>query len=278
MFGGSQSASASMSANMHRIVEDVERLVESDTYENAPGVPDRFPFMNDTGDIPTPSSHLVSSANTFPFNEKSSQPIGTPIAPPGLAPPSVNAADSLRASLSQSYTPLPALGPSIWNTSSPGPLRDGASPRTPPGLGQPSPMHPMAANMNASERSPSQDQIANDLLRHSLLSQTQLSSSLDPAGPVPSSFFPPTNPSTMHSHSAANTWDRHPSRMTSGSYELPSQPMSSGLPNQTWANEAFIASSHTSAGGFYNSAFSDHRKSATQFGAIKQTPPCGQGG
>lgn len=279
MFGGSQSASASMSANMHRIVEDVERLVESDTYDNAPSAPDRFTYMDDAGKMSTPPSHMVSNANAFPFNEKTPQPNGTPIAPPGLGSSSANSADSLRASLSQSYATLPALGPSIWNTSSPGPLRDGASPRTPPGLGQPSPMHPMAANMNASEHSPSQDQIANDLLRHSLMGQTQLPSSLDPAGPVPSSFFPPTNPSTMHSHPAANAWDREPSRTTFGSYAIrPSQIMSSALSNQTWANDAFVASSHASGGDFFNAGFSGHRKSATQLGAIGQTPPCGQGG
>lgn len=279
MFGGSQSASASMSANMHRIVEDVERLVESDTYENAPSMPHRFAFMNDSRDMPTPSSHMVSSANTFPFAEQTSKPIGTPMAPPGLGPPNANAADSLHTSLSQSYTPLPALGPSIWNTSSPGPLRDGASPRTPPGLGQPSPMHPMAANMNAPERSPSQDQIANanDLLRHGMLGQTQLASTFDPAGSVPSSYYTPSNPSGMHTY-ATNTWDREPSRTTFGSYEFPSQPMSSGLPTQSWANEAFIASSNASANGLYNSAFSGHRKQATQLGAIGETPPCGQGG
>lgn len=275
MFGGSQAASASMSANMHRIVEDVERLVESDTYENAPSVPDRFTFMNDSGDIPTASSHMVSSGGAFPFAEQTSHPIGTPIVPPGLGPSNASAADSLRASLSQSYTPLPALGPSIWNTSSPGPLRDTGSPRTPPGLGPPSPMHAMGANMNSSERSPSRDQIADGLLRHSVPGQPQLSSTFDPAGSVPSSFFPPTDPSTMHPH-AGNTWDRDPSRTTYGSYEFPSQPMSSGLRNQSWANDAFIASSNAS--GFYNSAFSGHRKPATQLGAIGQTPPCGQGG
>ena len=82
MFGGSQSASASMSANMNRIVEGVERLVESDTYENAPDVPGQFePFMPDTGDMPTPSGHVRPSPHAFPFNEQGVQSLGTPIAP-----------------------------------------------------------------------------------------------------------------------------------------------------------------------------------------------------
>lgn len=262
-FDGSQSASASMSANMHRIVEDVERLVESDTYENAPSLPDRFAFVNDTGDMPTPSSHMVASGSSFPFNETPSQSVRTPIAPPGLGPPNANAVefDSLRASLSQPYAPLPALAPSIWSTSARGRLRDSASPRAPPGLG-PS----------------TQDQIANDPLRQGIMGHTQLPSTLDPAGPVPSSFFPPSNPSPMHPHGAPNTWERDADHPMYGSYDLPSQPTSSGLANQTWANEAFIASSNATASGFHHLNFSSDRKSSAQLGAIGETPPCGQKG
>ncbi|KAJ5148800.1 hypothetical protein N7448_000378 [Penicillium atrosanguineum] len=251
MFDGSQSASASMSANMHGIVEGVERLVESDTYENSPDFPNQF-------------SELRNSS-------------APPLAPPGLGPPAVNAADSLRGSISQGYGALPAL-PSIWNTSSPGPLRDGASPRTPPGLGGQSPMHAMGpAGMNASERSPSQDQMTNDLLRQSLAGQSQFSHGIDTASSIPSSWIPPTNLSAQPCP-PGNSWDRDMGRMTFGSYKLPSQPMSSGMPGQAWANDAFIASSLASGAGHYNSAFSGHRKPATQLGAIGQTPPCGQGG
>jgi hypothetical protein len=278
MFGGSQSASASMSANMHGIVEGVERLVESDTYENSPDLSNQFPYFNDTGEMPTPSARMASNANAFSFNERTSQQLNTPIAPPGLGPPVVNAADSLRRSISQGYGTLPAL-PSIWNTSSPGPLGDGPSPRTPPGLGGQSPMHAMGPpGMNASERSPPQDQMANDLLRQSLMGQTQLSNSVDPAGSLPSSWIPPSNLSTTQPRPTGNSWDRDMGRMTFGSYELPSQSMSSGMPGQTWANDAFIASSLASSAGHYNNAFSGHRKPATQLGAIGQTPPCGQGG
>ncbi|KAJ5689156.1 hypothetical protein N7462_003548, partial [Penicillium macrosclerotiorum] len=259
MFGGSQSASASMSANMHRIVEDVERLVESDTYENAPSVPDHFTFMPDSEDMPTPS--IGTSANAYAFTENV-QPLGTPIAPPGLRPPVVNAAELLRTSSSQSYTPLPAL-PSIWNISPA--LRGSTSPRTPPGLGQPSPMHAMPV-----DRSPSQDQVANDLLRHSLMGQTQLSGSLDVSGSLSSSWLPPSN----NTGPEANHWGPDPRRL---SYNFPSQPLSSGFPNQSWANDGFIASSLPSGTASYGSGFNSHRKS-TQLGAIGQTPPCGQGG
>ncbi|KAJ5176942.1 uncharacterized protein N7482_002819 [Penicillium canariense] len=274
MYGDSQSASASMSANMHRIVEDVERLVESDTYENAPSVPDQFAFLHDSGEMPTPSARIAANPNAFSFNEKSAQPLKPPMAPPGLGPPVVNAAEALRASVSQSYTPLPALPSiaSIWNTSSFAPLRDGVSPRTPPGLGQPSSMNLMAA-MNprnpSATGSPSQEQLANDKIRNNVMVQSQLSSPLDMSGFPPSSWIPPTNAHPM------NNWGPDPRRM---SYNVPSQPMSSGFPNQEWANEAFIASSLASGADAYNSGFNGHRKPATQLGAIGQTPPCGQGG
>jgi len=280
MFGGSQSASvsasASMSANMHGIVEGVERLVESDTYENSPAISNHFSYFNDTGEMPTPSARMVSSTNAFPLNETPQQ-LRTPIAPPGLGPPVVNTADSLRGSVSQGYGTLPAL-PSIWNTSSPGPLRDAHSPRTPPGLGGQSPMHAVGpTGIKSSERSPSQDQIAKDLPRYSLMGQPQLSNSIDAAGSIPSSWIPPSNLSATQPRPTGNSWDHDLGRMTFGSYELPSQSMSNGMTGETWANEAFIASSLASGAGHYNSGFS-HRKPGTQLGAIGQTPPCGQGG
>lgn len=273
MYGDSQSASvsasASMSANMHRIVEDVERLVESDTYENAPNV-DQFAFLNDSGEMPTPSARMAPNINAFPFSEKMAQPLSTPRAPPGLGPPVVNAADALRASVSQSYTPLPAFPsiPSIWNTGTPAPLRDSASPRTPPGLGQPSSMNPMGTMNPNTTGSPSQDQLTNDLRRHNPMAHTQLPTPLDMSSSMPSWYAQ----SNVH---PADNWAPDPRR---SSYIDPSQPISSGYPTQSWANNGFIASSLASGAGPFNSGFNGHRKSATQLGAIGQTPPCGQGG
>jgi hypothetical protein len=274
MYGDSQSASvsasASMSANMHRIAEDVERLVESDTYENAPNV-DQFAFLHDSGEMPTPSARMAPNNNAFPFSEKIPQPLSTPMAPPGLGPPVVNAAEALRASVSQSYTPLPTLPsiPSIWNTGTPAPLRDGASPRTPPGLGQPSSMNPMGTMNPNTTGSPSQDQITNDLLRHNRMAQTQLPTPLDMSSSMPSWFAQ----SNVH---PADNWAPDPRR---SSYIDPSQPISSGYSaQQSWANNGFIASSLASGAGPFNSGFNGHRKSATQLGAIGQSPPCGQGG
>lgn len=274
MYGDSQSASASasasMSANMHRIVEDMERLVESDTYENAPNVPDQFAFLHDSREMPTPSARMAANLSAFPFGEQIAQRLSTPRAPPGLVPPVVNTAETVRPSVSQSYTPLVGLPsiPSIWNTSSPTPLRDGASPRTPPGLSQPSSKNPMGPVNPHATGSPSQDQIANELLRHQLMAQTQNSSSLEMSSSMPSWVF-------QSNGQPANNWGPDPRRL---SYNVPSLPMSSEFPTQSWANDAFIASSLASGTGAFNSGFNGHRKSTTQLGAIGQTPPCGQGG
>ncbi|KAJ5181068.1 DNA/RNA-binding domain E.t1.c1-type [Penicillium cf. griseofulvum] len=270
LFGGSQSASASMSANMHQIVEGVERLVDSDTYETPPN--DQFAFMN-TGEISTPT-HVSPNVNAYPFRDENSPPLTTPIAPPpGLGPPGMNAADPLRAPSAQSYTSRPAIPslPSIWT-----PLRDTAPPRTPPGLGpqpgQQAPLHHLASgNVMASERSPSQDQLANELmLRQHLMAQTQFSNSLD-VGSMPT---PWASSNMSHARPTASGWDH--GRATFGAFELPSQATPSSLGHPSWANDAFIASSLAGATP-YNSGIGG-RKPGTQLGAIGQTPPCGQGG
>jgi hypothetical protein len=277
LFGGSQSASASMSANMNRIVEGVERLVDSDTYENAPNVPDQFAFLSPSGEMSTPT-HVSPNASSYPFGEENSPSLGTPIAPPpGLRPPVVNAADSLRASSAQSYTPRPAIPslPSIWT-----PLRDPAPPRTPPGLGpqvgQQATLHPMAAtNAMSSERSLSNEQLAHELMLRHNFAQTQHSNSLD-VGSMPTTWMSPSMSNTQP-RSTANGWDRDPhGRTTFGAFEIPSQTHPSSLGHPSWANEAFIASSLAQATP-YSSGIGG-RKSATQLGAIGQTPPCGQGG
>ncbi|KAJ5908529.1 hypothetical protein N7495_001211 [Penicillium taxi] len=270
IFGGSQSASASISANMYRIVEDMERLVESDTCEDAPPVSDQFAFMNDPRAMAAPSVHVKSSTNSFPYSD-----FAAPMAPPGLGPPVVNAADSLRASAPRSFTPMPTIPsiPSIWNDTSAGPLRNGPSPRTPPGLGQQPPPHATnGSNINVSELSPSQQQIESELRQYNLRNQNQLTGSLDANGSMASSWMPPPGLPTAQSRPISTTWDRDPlAPMTLGSY-------SNATPNQSWANNAFIASSLASGAGNYNSPFSGNRKSSTQLGAIGQTPPCGQGG
>ncbi|KAG0155769.1 hypothetical protein PDIDSM_2942 [Penicillium digitatum] len=270
LFGGSQSASASMSANMHQIVEGVERLVDSDTYETPAN--DKFTFLSST-EISTPT-HVSPNANAYPFRNENSPPLTTPIAPPpGLGPPVMNAAEPLRVSLAHSYTPRPAIPslPSIWT-----PLRDTVSPRTPPGLGpqpgQRASLHPIASgNVMPPERSSSQVQLANELmLRQHLLAQTQFSNPQD-VGSMPTTWASSNMP---YARPAASGWGLN--RTTFGAFEIPSQTTSSSLGHPSWANEAFIASSLSGATPY--SSEIGGRKPATQLGAVGQTPPCGQGG
>jgi hypothetical protein len=273
LFGGSQSASASMSANMHQIVEGVERLVDSDTYENPSK--DQYAFLSPVGEMPTPT-HVSPNPNFYPFGKQNSPPINAPIAPPpGLGPPVVKAADSLQSSSTQSYAPRPAIPsfPSIWT-----PLVNNAPPRTPPGLGpsmgQQAPLHPMAAgNPMPSEHSPSHNQLANEMmLRQRLVAQSQFSNTMD-VGSMPTPWKS-SNMSPPQPHPTGNGWEH--SRTAFGAFEVPSQSTSSSLGHPSWANEAFIAS--RLAGATPYSAGIGGPKGPTQLEAIGQTPPCGQGG
>ncbi|PWY70230.1 hypothetical protein BO70DRAFT_343761 [Aspergillus heteromorphus CBS 117.55] len=282
VFGGSQSASASISASMHRIVEGVERLVESDTYENAPAVPEQLTFPRSSSQ--RPSSQFFDPSTESIFQEEL-LPRHTPAAPPGLAPPMARSASLARASSSQSYTPRPALPgiPSIWNTALSPELGDAPSPRTPPGLGQQY-LTPMLAGAisSPSHHHPSQDAIVNELmLRQNLINQqAQMQGSLNGPSPMSSPWMPSSNPSSHHRLSGFS-WDRNLDAAANipASFGLPSQPISSGLANASWANDAFIASSFPSGAGDYpSSGFSGNRRSAPQYGAIGQTPPCGHGG
>lgn len=261
-----------MSANMHQIVEGVERLVDSDTYENPSD--DQYAFLSPVGEILTPT-RVSPNSNSYPFGEPNSPPLGNHIAPPpGLGPPIANGADLLRSSSSQSYNPRPAIPsiPSIWNLG-----RDNASPRTPPGLGpqaqvgQQAPLQPMTAGTGmSSERLPAQDQLAHEMmLRQHLIAQSQFSNSVD-VGSMPT----PWTSSPAQSRPTGNGWDN--GRSTFGAFEIPGQVPSSSMGHPSWANEAFLASSLAS-GTPYGSGIGG-RKSVTQLGAIGQTPPCGQGG
>ncbi|KAL1968992.1 hypothetical protein VTN77DRAFT_826 [Rasamsonia byssochlamydoides] len=274
-FGGSQSASASMSATMNRIVEGVERLVESDTYEGASAVPELPEFLQNP-----PKS-------------------GTVLRDPGLQAPSVppglglsNPAATLKPS--QSYTPRPTLPniPSIWNTNftSPADEAAAASPQVRPGTVRQlssSVLTPRSRSLYLAASSvdqsvPSQEPTASDLaFRNSLLLQRQqILEASSSASPFESSWTPP-NPTPAYQYS---TWDRD--AFGSIPYygaisQQHRQPVFSSLGNASWADNAFIASSSLPSGsGFYGSSALNHgQKSAAQLGAIgQQTPPCGQEG
>ncbi|KAH8434630.1 uncharacterized protein LDX57_012272 [Aspergillus melleus] len=280
-FGGSQSASASMSASMHRIVEGVERLVESDTYENGPTLPEPLAFSQNASQQQR-SSRMFDPSTDSIFREDNFPPRQTPIAPPGLGPPMPAAAALVRDPSSQSYTSRPALPgiPSIWNTALSPDLAEASSPRTPPGLGQrPAHMMPGSVGAPGHHRQPSQEAIANELLfRQSLLNQSPLQNPLSGPGTM-SPWMGAANPISHHRLSGLN-WERAQLEAvhSPASLGVPSQPISSGLANASWANDAFLASSFSSVPGYPSSGFSGNRKPSTQYGAIGQTPPCGQGG
>ncbi|KAE8146172.1 hypothetical protein BDV25DRAFT_55280 [Aspergillus avenaceus] len=281
VFGGSQSAS--MSASMHRIVEGVERLVESDTYENTPSLPEHLVFPRSSQ--PPSSSHAFDPSTDSIFREENLAPRQTPIAPPGLGHPMSNATNLVRVPSTQSYTPRPSLPsiPSIWNTGLSSEVADATSPRTPPGLGQQPGQHAAVPLMPGSISSPGhnlpQDPAVNELiLRQSLMHQAQLQNSLN--GSSPFSSWIPSSSAPSHHRLSGLGWDRLPLDATTSpsSLGVPSQPISSGLTNASWANDAFLASTLSSGAGYPSSGLNGSRKSATQYGAIGQTPPCGQGG
>lgn len=272
-----------MSTNMNGIVEGVERLVESDTYENAPTMPNHLAHPMDSN--PTLAQFYDPTANSD-FRRDN---LHTPISPPGLGLPMDNYSSGLGTmSSSQSYTPRPTIPglPNIWNTAFSPEIRD-ASPRTPPGLGPPQgsmlPRHTNSSGLQYTQ----QDAIKNDLaFRQSLLAQNQLeSNSLNGSGPMSQMLAPQTyhqrhssSPWDRDSISAAGPFSQQPYHQSA--FAFPSQPMSSGQANASWANNAFIESSLPSGAGLSSPGIGDTRKSSAQFGVIGQgqSPRLGHGG
>ncbi|RDW78773.1 uncharacterized protein DSM5745_05625 [Aspergillus mulundensis] len=275
-FGGSQSASVSMSAAMNGIVEGVERLVESDTYENAPVVPNR-------------SFDPVANATPINDNVPTRQ---TPLAPPGLGPPLASYSAALpRVSSSQSFTPQAAIPglPTIWSTGAFSPEFRDVSPRTPPGLGI---QNPQGSMVTRNTSSPGlgyarQDTVKGDSIpRQSLFAQGQPeSNSLN--GNVPISPF--LAPSIYHQRFSSSSWDPYgiaapaspflqQAYPRSAGFGPANQPMSSGFDNTSWANNAFI--DNTISSGYVSSPGLDgaRRAPSAPFGAIGQSPRLGHGG
>lgn len=303
VYGGSQSASASMS-EMHRIVEDVEKLVESDTYENAPNVPEQQGFLSNSQQ-PTPSGNpFESDRGSSVFRKENMIPRSTSMAPPGLGPPMAHPA---ALASPQSFTPLPSILPSIWNTglSPSGEPSSLGTPRPPPGLEQqPTSMYQASMNMATPGFRPSQSSpssVAHDLIfyqqQQQLLRQNQYPNNLNGSAAL-SSPWTPSSPNSMPMHNRSSGlgagWDNLTSSPAPAPFgppaPTPSNLMSNSsarvLANASWPNDAFIASnSHfqPSSMGYpgvhgYSPGFGNSRRSGTQLGAIGETPPCGQGG
>ncbi|KAL4909447.1 hypothetical protein BDW74DRAFT_81160 [Aspergillus multicolor] len=274
-FGGSQSASVSMSAAMNGILEGVERLVESDTYENTPAIPKRSfdPIANNT-----PRNDHVSARQT-------------PLAPPGLGPPMASYSAALpRVSSAQSFTQAAIPGfHSIWSTGAFSPEFREIPPRTPPGLGI---QNPQGSIVSRNTSSPGlgyarQDTAKGDSIpRQSLLALGQAEgNSLNGNAPV----SPFLAPSMFHQRFSSSSWDRDGIAAPASPFsqqKFPrsvgfgpaSQPMSSGFSNTSWANNAFIDS--TISSGHIPSPGLDgaRRAPSAPFGAIGQSPRLGHGG
>ncbi|CBF86507.1 uncharacterized protein ANIA_02271 [Aspergillus nidulans FGSC A4] len=272
-FGGSQSASVSMSAAMNGIVEGVERLVESDTYENAPVIPNR-------------SFDAIS--NTVPRDDKLPAR-QTPVAPPGLGPPMTSYSAALpQVSSSQSFTPQAAIPglPTIWSTGTFSPEFRDVSSHTASGLGLLNAQGPKVtgnANSPGLQYVPESAVKSESISRQSLFAESQLEGTTFNNGPV----SPFLAPSMYHQRFSGSSWDRdgigapasqQQALPRSTGFGLASQPMSSGFTNNTWANNAFIGSTITSGYGSYPGLDDARKTPSAQYGAIGQSPRLGQSG
>lgn len=264
VFGGSQSASVSMSVNMNRIVEGVERLVESDTNEGIPDLPELPEFLRE---IPTSSNNAFGRTpsgfyETSPYKQAISS---TP--QPGLAP-LASPNPTFQGHPSPSFTPRPALPsiPSIWNTTPISPLPPRAtSPQNRPSTARQvnsgfatSQQQVLLAASSHEPSLPSQEPSNSDIAfrndirsyqRHFEPSGGDASSDFTSSfvGPIPLAV--PYEPRPLHS-----TWDPNFQSTFSGSvHDLETRFTSRQKPksfpsgqvdsSSSWADNAFIASS-----------------------------------
>ncbi|EED13012.1 conserved hypothetical protein [Talaromyces stipitatus ATCC 10500] len=250
-FGGSQSASISASTNFNRIVEGVEKLVESDTYEAPPAMPQVPEFMRP-----------MQSSTTYPnvINLQSTPqhvPYQTPMVPPGFgsqgspAPP-------------QTYAPL-YTSSSIWGPNNTSLSNNDVSPHrfnATQALGS---SQLSAGAQEAYIPSPSLVALQNGL--HLQQQEIEGRSSSQPF----SSSWSSTNLTQPG-------WDRN--QFEGGPPYRASLLQHESVPGYDYPsqhNQAFIASTLSP------SHASDNRQStqnsSARFGAIgQQTPPCGQAG
>jgi hypothetical protein len=242
-FGGSQSASVTMSANMHRIMEGVERLVDSDTYEIPPPVSES-PELIQVPSIPSGNPYGRSSEVV-----RAGQGLEAPAVPPGLGFRSVSTP-------SQSYKPRPAIPniPSIWST------EPAVSPHSRPGSTRQ--MSPSVTSPNflsgADQGFALQEPASSYAFQNALLNQKQQIQ--EAPSPWESSW---TSPDPI-----AHYRD-----------QFSSIPYQEAFPSSH--DKAFIAPSSVPSGTpfFSSSDLKSGRPSSTRLGAIgQQTPPCGQKG
>ena len=283
LFGGSQSATGSVSANMNRIVEGVERLVESDTYENVSAGLEVPHFL--TG-LPNGNNYETEARFAILQEDRTYPKLQTAAPVSGLGLRGVSSSSSI-VQPPQSYTPRPALPsiPSIWNTDFPSPSDEAAtsSPQTRPAtarqmnspvLGRQQETFGQLASSGGSCL-PSQEPTASEIaFRNNLLLQQQRILEASPnSSPFESSWISP-EPVSPYSRFAR---DRDPiGSLLDYNRHLHQQPAGSSSQGASWANEAFTASNSRTL--FESSVLDNSPKSAARLGAIGQTPPCGQEG
>lgn len=240
-FGGSQSASISASTNFNRIVEGVEKLVESDTYEAPPAMPQLPEFLRPT-----------QTSNNVPYQ--------TSMVPPGYG---------LQGSRSPTYTPYFSSS-SIWGPNPPSLTHDLSSQRldSSQGLGPGSQLFRGQGPYTLETPSPSLVAVQNDLLLQEKEIQARSSSQFG-------SSWTPHSISTPQPLWSKPQFDNLPPYRTS-LLQHPVQPPP-GYEFPSSHNHAFIASTlsphHTS------DSRESTQDSSGRFGTIgQQTPPYGQAG
>lgn len=282
-FGGSQSASASMSANMTRIVEGVERLVDSDTYEDAPAV--HGPALRRGDDSPTPPANTFEPSSYGLFGGETPQAVPAPTGMSLGLPTPMQRASTSDIPPAPSWTPRPALPgiPSIWNTALTPQGAGSSTPKTPPGLGQ-HPIRPLSSGDGSIRRD--RDYLTGDLTgRSNAMAPSSLGFSHDGSAFIQSPWTYTNQTTASNKRLSGANWEGE----REGEKEILDGPdayfssfnpqrVPSSLANASWANNAFVGSSLSSGLGLADSEFNSGRKSVTQLGAIGQTPPCGQGG
>lgn len=240
-FGGSQSASISASTNFNRIVEGVEKLVESDTCEAPPAMPQLPEFLRPT----QPSNNVLYQ---------------TPMVPPGFG---------LQAPRSPTFTPYFSSS-SIWGPNPPSLTHDLSSQRldSTQSLGPGSQLLRAPGPYTLGTPSASLVAVQNDLLLQEKEIQARSS-------PQFGSSWTPQSISTPQPLWDRPQFDNLPPYRTSLLQHSMQPPPGYEFPSSH--NHAFIASTmsphHTS------DSRQSTQDSAARFGTIgQQTPPCGQAG
>lgn len=271
VYGESQSASASMSANMTRIVEGVERLVESDTCEGVPSMPEYLGLFKGSELSITPARPFGTSTNG-PFNDNDGPPLRTVIAPPPGLPAPMHRAPTSNPQASPSWTLRPVLPgiSSIWNTTEGDSSAPGSSLRL-------DPMRRLC--LENSTGLANRESAAADLVgRSNGAARSLLESSQDGVDSINTSW-PSMDYSLMNNNRLSGMgWERTHSNRNSYLEGARQQPLSSNSTNFSWANNSFIGNGFSSSLNYSSSGFSSSEKPASKLGAIGQTPPSGQGG